>query len=105
LEFDMTRILLPRTLLAMAALGASAVAHAQYAPGPTGDLGAGMGQTALGQSTMSGTRQIGANKRAPGELSPTMQKYCAKWPKEGVCRHAAQQRAAAAAQNGKAPQR
>jgi hypothetical protein len=62
------------------------VAQAQYDPGASMDLGAGMGATALGQSTLSGTRNIGKGKAGSDELSPTMKKYCAQWPNEGVCK-------------------
>ncbi|MGS1097237.1 hypothetical protein ACVCNR_22060 (plasmid) [Aquamicrobium terrae] len=61
-------------------------AQAQYDPGATLDLGTGMGATALGQSTLSGTRHLGQKSRHPDELSPTMRKYCQQWPNEGVCK-------------------
>jgi len=61
-------------------------AFAQYSPDATLDLGMGMGSTALGQSTLSGTRQLGQGKKGSDELSPTMKRYCAQWPNEGVCR-------------------
>ncbi|WP_399677096.1 hypothetical protein [Xenophilus sp.] len=61
-------------------------AQAQFDPGASMDLGAGMGATALGQSTLSGTRNIGQGGHASDELSPTMRKYCAQWPDEGVCK-------------------
>jgi hypothetical protein len=68
------------------AVGFVPQAHAQYDPSATMDLGAGMGATALGQSTLSGTRNIGKNPHQSDELSPTMKDYCAKWPNEGVCK-------------------
>jgi len=61
-------------------------ALAQYSPDATGDLGAAMGSTALGQSVLSGTREIGRDGTDSDELSPTMKRYCAEWPNEGVCR-------------------
>jgi hypothetical protein len=61
-------------------------AQAQYDPGASMSLGAGMGSIALGQSTLSGTRNIGKSTRHSDELSPTMRRYCAQWPNEGVCR-------------------
>jgi len=64
----------------------SSEAKAQYDPGATMDLGTGMGGIALGQSTLSGTRQIGKKSRHSDELSPTMKDYCRKWPDEGVCK-------------------
>lgn len=71
--------------VALAACCASQ-AWAQFDPGASMDLGAGMGATALGQSTLSGTRNIGKGGHASDELSPTMRKYCAQWPDEGVCK-------------------
>lgn len=50
------------------------------------DLGTGMGGIALGQSTLSGTRQLGQKPRYSDELSPTMKDYCRQWPGEGVCK-------------------
>jgi hypothetical protein len=75
-------------LLAAALLAAtfSFDAAAQYDPGATLDLGTGMGATALGQSTLGGTRQLGKKSRHSDELSPTMKDYCRKWPDEGVCK-------------------
>jgi len=75
-------------LLAAALLAATFPldAHAQYDPGATLDLGTGMGGIALGQSTLSGTRQLGKKSRHSDELSPTMKEYCRKWPNEGVCK-------------------
>lgn len=61
-------------------------ARAQYDPGATMDLGMGMGATALGQSILGGTRDIGRKPRRSEELSPTMKEYCAQWPNEGVCK-------------------
>jgi hypothetical protein len=61
-------------------------AHAQYDPNATLDLGTGMGGIALGQSTLSGTRQLGQKSRHSDELSPTMKNYCRQWPNEGVCK-------------------
>ena len=61
-------------------------ARAQYDPGATMDLGMGMGATALGQSILGGTRDIGRKPRHSDELSPTMKEYCAEWPDEGVCK-------------------
>ncbi len=62
-------------------IGASAYeAHAQYSPDATMDLGMGMGQIALSQSTLSGTRAIGsasqnvfvnATRAAPPRGMPT----------------------------------
>ncbi|HVI99948.1 MAG TPA: hypothetical protein VM657_12875 [Sphingomonas sp.] len=69
-----------------AALFAAAPAYAQIDPGASADLGAGYGATALGSATMDGTRAIGDGKHHSDELSPTMQKYCERWPDEGVCR-------------------
>ncbi len=60
-------------------------AHAQYNPSASMDLGTGMGSTALGQSILNGTRNIGKGGGSD-ELSPTMKKYCAQWPNEGVCK-------------------
>lgn len=75
-------------LLATALLAAtfSFDAHAQYDPNATLDLGTGMGSTALGQSTLNGTRQLGKKSRHSDELSPTMKNYCRQWPNEGVCK-------------------
>ena len=70
---------------ALAVLGAGQ-ARAQFDPGASADLGAGMGASALGQSTLGGTRGIGQAGRGSDELSPTMKKYCAQWPDEGVCK-------------------
>ena len=82
-------------------LSASDGALAQYDPGASMDLGAGMGATALGQSTLQGTRAIGRKDgRASDELSPTMKKYCAQWPNEGVCKA---DRARKAKRAGQAP--
>lgn len=61
-------------------------ARAQYDPGATMDLGIGMGATALGQSILGGTRDIGRKPSRSDELSPTMKGYCAEWPDEGVCK-------------------
>ena len=71
--------------LVLIAIGATG-AQAQYDPGASMSLGAGMGSIALGQSTLSGTRNIGKHTRHSDELSPTMRRYCAQWPNEGVCR-------------------
>jgi hypothetical protein len=61
-------------------------ARAQYDPSATMDLGMGMGATALGQSILGGTRDIGRKPGRSDELSPTMKDYCARWPNEGVCK-------------------
>ena len=53
-------------LLALLPCGA---ALAQYSPDATVDLGTGYGQTALSQSTLSNTRDIGATKSSPSESS------------------------------------
>lgn len=75
-------------LAAAAALGVAccSVAQAQFDPGASMDLGSGMGLTVLGQSTLSGTRNIDKSHAGSDELSPTMKKYCAQWPNEGVCK-------------------
>lgn len=80
---------------------AASGALAQYDPGASMDLGAGMGATALGQSTLQGTRAIGRKSgQSSDELSPTMKKYCAQWPDEGVCKA---DRARKAKRAGQAP--
>jgi hypothetical protein len=61
-------------------------ASAQYSPDASLDLGVGYGAIALGQSTLSGTRQLDAKGKGSDELSPTMQRYCARWPDETTCR-------------------
>jgi len=76
----------PLLAAALLATTFSLDAHAQYDPGATLDLGTGMGATALGQSTLGGTRQLGQKSRHSDELSPTMKAYCRKWPNEGVCK-------------------
>lgn len=52
-------------------------AEARWSPGATLNLGMGMAQIALGQSVLSGTRAAGGagSGRAPGELTPHLQKY------------------------------
>lgn len=55
-------------LLALAPCGA---AFAQYSPDATMDLGTGYGQTALSQSTLSGTRKIGVDARSSTGKSST----------------------------------
>jgi hypothetical protein len=76
----------PLLAAALLAISYSLEAQAQYDPGATLDLGTGMGGIALGQSTLSGTRQLGKKSRHADELSPTMKEYCRKWPGEGVCK-------------------
>ena len=74
---------------AIIALLVGGPALAQWDPGATADFGMGLGQTALGQSTLDGTRKLGqadGKDSQAGEPSPTMRAYCAKWPQEGVCR-------------------
>jgi hypothetical protein len=68
-------------------------AHAQFDPGATMDLGTGMGSTALGQSILGGTREIGKEPGESDELSPTLKEYCAQWPEEGVCKADRERRA------------
>lgn len=63
-----------------------ASAFAQYSPDASVDLGVGYGATALGQSTLDGTRRLGTKGKSSNELSPTMKSYCAQWPNESVCR-------------------
>jgi len=76
------------SLAAAAALGfiCCGRAEAQYDPGASADLGAGLGSTALGQSILGGTRNLDTGGGDSDELSPTMKDYCAKWPDEGVCK-------------------
>ena len=91
------RVIAGATVAALLLLG-PCMAAAQWSPDASASLGAGMGAMALGQSTLSGTRQLGP-PASPGNagLSPTMQRYCARWPNEGVCRaNRAQARPAAA---------
>lgn len=79
-----------RFLNLVAAAGFAALcsgpAEAQFDPGASMDLGSGMGSTALGQSILNGTRNLGKKGAGSDELSPTMRKYCAQWPNEGVCK-------------------
>jgi hypothetical protein len=98
---------LPLVAAALLAAAFPLAARAQYDPGATLDLGMGMGATALGQSTLSATRQIGATPRGSDELSPTMHRYCQQWPDEGVCkadRARATERRAPAARAGRPSQ-
>ena len=76
----------PLLAAALLVAGFSLDAHAQFDPGATQDLGTGMGASALGQSTLSGTRQLGRKSGNSDDLSPTMRKYCQQWPNEGVCK-------------------
>jgi hypothetical protein len=64
----------------------AASASAQYSPDASMDLGTGYGATALGSATLDGTRRLGTDGGGSDELSPTMKRYCAQWPNEGVCR-------------------
>jgi hypothetical protein len=77
---------MPFAAMFFLALSFAPDARAQYDPGGTMDLGMGMGSTALGQSILSGTRDIGKKPSHSEELSPTMKEYCARWPDEGVCK-------------------
>ncbi len=52
-----------RFLVVFIIAGASSHAQAQWSPDATMDLGAGYGQIALGQSTLNGTRAIGATSK------------------------------------------
>lgn len=63
-----------------------ASAFAQYSADASIDLGVGYGATALSQSTLDGTRRLGTKGKSSNDLSPTMKRYCAQWPNEGVCR-------------------
>jgi hypothetical protein len=54
-------------------LGFAPQARAQYDPGGTMTLGTGMGATALGQSILSGTRNIGRTTRPSSRLAPMRQ--------------------------------
>jgi hypothetical protein len=77
---------MPFAAMLALAMSFASDARAQYDPGGTMNLGMGMGATALGQSILSGTRNIGKKPRHSDELSPTMKEYCAQWPSEGVCK-------------------
>jgi hypothetical protein len=90
---QITRLSLIFAAAAVAIVATPVPGHAQYSPDASASLGAGYGATALGQSTLSGTRQVGQPTKGSDELSPTMKRYCAQWPNEGVCR-AARERAA-----------
>jgi uncharacterized protein DUF6683 len=50
-------------------LGLGTVAHAQWDPQMTADLGRGMGQIALSQSILSGTRRIGTDNPKPSAVT------------------------------------
>ena len=101
-------------LAAMAAIVLPASpAFAQYSPDATLDLGTGYGATALSQSILGGTSQIGTEGgQGTDELSPTMKEYCATWPEETTCvayteraaQRAQQQQAQSQMQPGMQPQ-
>lgn len=63
-----------------------AAAQTQYDPAASAQLGAGMGRTALSQSTLSGTRQLGAmGQGAARQPSPRFRAYCQQHPHEKAC--------------------